>query len=215
MNYAERYCVALEGFADPLTPADQTPAEEISNGESRLGISLPEALRAYYLALGRHSVNRACDRLLPPDEWYIDQGHLTFVEGHHNTFFWGFPLDDTSENPAIYQGRLGHNTIHWDTENGRCAEFLVAMMHWQAVGGWLEFIGSASIGSADLERIRTHWQFVGGVDNGVMAFTEGGDVACVGGKDEDLELIAASRTEEDYEAMDKRLKSLGIALKPY
>jgi hypothetical protein len=215
MSYAERYCKALEAFADPLTPADRTPAEEISKAESRLGISLPEALRAYYLALGRHSVNQACDRLLPPDEWYIDQGYLTFVEGHHNTFFWGFPLYDTSEDPAICLGSLGHNTIHWDTENGRCAEFLVAMMHWQAVSGWLEFVGSAGIASADLEHIRTQWQCVGEVDNGVIAFAEGSDVACVGGNDENLELIAASRTEEGYEAMDERLKALGIALKPY
>jgi hypothetical protein len=45
MSYAERYCKALEAFADPLTPADRTPAEEISKAESWLGISLPEALR--------------------------------------------------------------------------------------------------------------------------------------------------------------------------
>ena len=214
MSYLDRYRQAMETISEPLTAKDGLSAEEIGEGEGRLGISLPEALRAYYFTLGRHALNRAYNRLYAPKEWFIHEGRLVFMEEHQTVLYWGFPIEAAGDDPMVYQGvNLRDNGIEWHCEDARCAEFMLVMMHWQAVCGGFACTGMTRITPANLERIRERWSLVGTLGGGMQAFTQRGDAACVIGEgEEDLELFAASRTEAGYERLDRRLTRMGIIL---
>ena len=213
MDYAARYREAIEVFCPPITLRDGTPAEEISKGESQLGLSLPEALRAYYLTLGRHPLNQAHNRLLSPEEWFLHEGRLVFMEENQVVLYWAFAIGEAGADPMVYQGiNLGDKAIDWHSEEARCADFMLVMMHWQAVCGGLEAMGMAHITPANLDSIRARWSLAGSLDGGMLAFTQRGDVACVIGQGDDLEIFAASRTEDGYERLDRRMTRLGIVL---
>lgn len=213
MNYAARYREAIEVFCSPLTSGDGTPAEEIRKGETQLGFSLPEAVRAYYRTLGRHRLNQAHNRLFSPEEWFVHEGRLVFMEENQAVLYWGVATDEGGADPVVYQGaNLRDEAIEWHSENACCADFMLVMMHWQAVCGGLEFMGMAHITPADLEQVRAQWSSIGALGGGLRAFTQHGDVACVIGQESDLEIFAASRTENGYERLDRRLTRLGIML---
>lgn len=52
LTYPEFYGEVFASLARPLTEADQVPEGVIAANERRLGVRLPEALRAYYALAG-------------------------------------------------------------------------------------------------------------------------------------------------------------------
>jgi hypothetical protein len=214
VSYADRYREAIAAFADPPAATDATPADEIAEGESRLGVKLPEAVRAYYLTAGRLNwLNRAHNRLYAPSQWFIHEDRLVFMEENQAVLYWGVKIDEAADDPAVYQGiNLGSKAIEWHLEEAGCAEFLVVMLHWQAVCGGLERMGMAKITPENLASIHTRWSPAGTLKGGMQAFTQRGDVACVIGEGEDLEIFAASRSEEAFERLERRLMRMDIHL---
>ncbi len=65
------------------------------------------ALRDDYLCAGRERrFNHVFNRLLPPQEWFIDQGQLVFMEVNQSVVFWGIALEaEMIDDPPIFQGR--------------------------------------------------------------------------------------------------------------
>lgn len=211
MSHAKRYQDAIAALARPLAPEDGEPAESIEAAEARLGIRLPAALRDYYLVAGRFDpLNQAHNRLFPPGDWFVDAGRLVFMEENQAVVFWGVVPD--GDDPPVWQGvNLTDQPIEWHEEVERCSEFLVVMLHWQAVCGGLEFAGIADITQEQAGRIRAAWRFIG-KSGDLEAFGGEGRAACIIGGDDSPQLYVGGRTEEDFEAIEAELEGIGVGL---
>jgi hypothetical protein len=214
VSFSSQYRQAIEALARPPTSDDGTPVEEIADGERRLGTQLPSALREYYLVAGRFDrLNRAHNRLYPPHDWFADAGKLVFMEENQEVAYWGVPItDDPEDDPPVLQGvNVSDQPIEWYPEDGRCAEFLLVMLHWQAVCGGMPATGGADIRPAILPRIRASWRSVGEV-GGVLALARDGGAVCVHGEGEALQLFAGGRTEDDFRSITAELARLDVTL---
>jgi hypothetical protein len=209
-----KYRQVIESLAKSLTSEDGVPAAEITAGEHRLGVRLPRALREYYLIAGRlDQLNRAHNRLYSAQDWFVDAGKLAFMEENQRVVFWGIPINGkTDDDPPVLQGvNISDQPIEWHPEHGCCSEFLVMMLHWQAVCGGMPFIGAADISSAALGRIRADWRFVGQMGE-LLAFARDGGAACVIGEGEALQLFAGSRTEVAFNLMSAEMAQIDVRL---
>src|SRR5260370_818934 len=104
--FSEQYRAIFATVGYHLTAKDGTPESDIQVAQERLGIALPDALRSYYLvAGGEKSFNTVHNRLLPPAEWWIDQGKDIFMEENQVVVVWGVPA--TAErlvDPPVHIG---------------------------------------------------------------------------------------------------------------
>jgi hypothetical protein len=179
--FEDRYAVAALSLLG-LVPDDAGMDERsLARAERHFGVALPEALRGYYLTLGNLSeLNDAHNRLLAPRDWFIDAGKLVFMVENQAVVYWGveaakWPDDD----PAVFQGVNLPDAIEWHPECDRCSEFLLVMLHWQAVMGGLEWLGTADeTGPAVADHLASRWRRVGGF-NGMEAFRREGRAACL------------------------------------
>jgi hypothetical protein len=213
-GFAEQIASVLKLLVRPLTAADGESEASISKGEARLGVKLPAVLREYYLLAGRFDqFNRAHNRLLRPEEWSVDGGKLVFLEENQCVVFWGVeaitsPIDD----PPVYQGQnVRARPTEWYLEHERCSEFLLVMLHLQAVWGGYGFLGGTEVASEALEKFLTGWTPVGSV-NELLAFNRDGKVACVIKSKGSLQLYVGGRTEQDFEVIENDLEALDVGL---
>jgi hypothetical protein len=214
VSYSTKYRQVIEALAKPLTSEDGVPAAEISAGEHRIGVRLPSALREYYLLAGRlDQLNHAHNRLYSACDWCVDAGKLAFMEENQAVVFWGIPINDnTDEDPPVLQGvNVSDQPIGWYPEHGCCSEFLLMMLHWQAVCGGMQFTGGADISSATLRRIQAKWRFVGEIGE-MLAFGRDAGAICVIGEGEALQLCAGGHTEHDFDLIRAELAQIGVKL---
>jgi len=87
--WSVRFRGLLADIAGRATPRHGYPLRAIEAAEVRLGVNLPAPLREYYLSVGRHKINSAHNRLLPPDALEVSQGRLVFMEENQCVVFWG------------------------------------------------------------------------------------------------------------------------------
>ena len=214
MSYSIKYRQVIEALARPLNFEDGVPAAEITAGEHRLSIQLPSALREYYLIAGRlDQLNCAHNRLYAPRDWFVDAGKLAFMEENQAVVFWGIPTgDDSDDDPPVLQGvNVSNQPIGWHPEHGCCSEFLLLMLHWQAVCGGMPFTAGADISSVELGRIQAEWRFVGEM-GGMLVFAQDGGAVCVIGEGQALQLFAGGRTEHDFNLISAELARIDVKL---
>jgi hypothetical protein len=178
-NHRGAYEQEYSSLGTRLTARDAMPLRRIELAEKRLGVVAPQVLRAYYQIAGRETrLNGAFNRLLPPEEWIVDQKHLIFMEENQAVVLWGVAATGKDVvDPAVYVGVNG-DEIEWHREHRQCSTFLSVMLHWQgAFGGGLPFTSTA-VASVALRRIlRRNWRFVGEV-NRMQAFAKRGKTVC-------------------------------------
>src|SRR5262245_45041251 len=123
-NFKELYRSAFENLGRPLISKDAIPARWILKAESDLGVNVPKALCDYYLVAGRESqFNRFQNRLLRPDEWFVDKGRLVFFEENQVVVVWGISATPRqTEDPPVEQGVNGE-TIEWYPEHENSSVF--------------------------------------------------------------------------------------------
>jgi hypothetical protein len=175
----------------------------IEAAEARLGLGLPGPLRDYYLSVGRHAINRAHDRLMPPDALEVAQGRLVFMEENECVVFWGVGIRSMAADPVVFQTD--------DLEDGdwyaetRCSQFLSVMMCWQAVGGGLPHTGfTEMIDTTEARRALRSWRSVGRI-NEMSAFVRDGRVVCLLADDDAAQLHVAARRRRDFLALASEL----------
>jgi hypothetical protein len=209
---------ALRGrFAPPLTPmsfrnrfeepvarlirapakAHRVPESRILEAERRLHLRLPEALRDYYLRVGRFDdLNRACDRLLAPEELRVASDRLLFYQGHQSGA-WGIPLQDVCrEDPPVYQCPDPKKS-EWYLDHQHLSDFWISMLYWQAVNGAMKYVDVQRVDEEVLERIRQHWPRIPmnwehGDD--MQVYREDGQVLWVAKVEGEWEVWAGGRT---------------------
>ena len=112
---------------------DGVTAAALARCERRIGVTLPAAMRAYYLLAGRvAAINTAHNRLLAPDQWRVEAGHLWFMEESQAVVHWGLPLRRLADDdPVVYQ-RANVAGARPYSERLRFAAFVVRISDWQA-----------------------------------------------------------------------------------
>jgi hypothetical protein len=213
-RFAERLKSTFATLVRPLTPEDGQPEASISVAESRLGLRLPAVLREYYLLAGRFDrFNRAHNELRRPEEWSADGGKLVFLEENQCVVFWGVDaVTSPDDDPPVYQAEnLRGRPTEWYLEHERCSEFLIVMLHFQAVLGGYEFLGGSDITSEALGKFLTGWAPAGSV-NRLLAFHRQGGAACVLEGGVPSQLHVGGRTEREFELIEAELKAVGVDL---
>jgi hypothetical protein len=177
-------------------------------------LRLPTVLREYYLLAGRFDrFNRAHNQLRRPEEWSLDGDKLVFLEENQCVVVWGVEgvrLPDA--DPPVYQGpNVRGQPTEWYLEHERCSEFLLVMLHLQAVWGGYEFLGGSDITSEALGKFLTGWKPAGRV-NELLAFSRAGGAACVLEGKGSGRLYVGGRTEREFEVIEAELEAIGVEL---
>jgi len=214
VSFVERLKSTFATLIRPLTSEDGQPEASISLAEARLGLRLPAVLREYYLRAGRFDrFNRAHNQLLRPEEWSVDRGKLVFLEENQCVVFWGVDAGSVPEDdPPVYQAEnVRGRPTEWYLEHKRCSEFLIVMLHLQAVWAGYDFLGGSSITSEALTKFLIGWTPAGSV-NELLAFNRQGAAACVLESKDSSQLYVGGRTERDFELIETELKAVGVEL---
>lgn len=175
----------------------------VRESERRVGARLPDPLRAYYLSVGRHPINRVHNRLWSPDEWAIHADMLVFMEENQGVVYWGVRERTRTPDPVVYQS-TDPGDGDWYAE-ARCSRFLAAMLCWQAVSGGLRWIGySDPVESKHLRRLGRTGKIVGRIGE-LSAFVVPGGVVCSVADGDNLVLHVGARNQRDFVTFPKVL----------
>jgi hypothetical protein len=169
--FADRYRSAFAALDLPLQPEHGLEAESIA-AMPLADLRLPRALADYYEVAGNETVLNHCyNRLLSPDEVFVESGRIAFMEENQAVVYWGVRGASGNEigvgdNPPLEQGtNVEGEALGWYTELTDCAEFLVTMLYWHAsFGGGLEFCASSTVRLELKTKLDEAFQLVGTVD---------------------------------------------------
>lgn len=146
---------------------------EIQVAEKRLGIVLPQALKSYYLAIGREkTVNGSHNFLFSPMELrFTSDGYLCFLGENQGVVIWGIKQTDLLDaNPKIYGTSDTFGLLkmdddkkrNWFLEADTVEDFLLSMAFWNATMGGLENIAFTDIEEAltpkTIQKIESNWE---------------------------------------------------------
>ena len=213
--YPEFYAEVFAALARPLTAADRVPEEVVAANEQRLGVQLPFALRAYYLAAGgMRQLNEPYNRLLPPERWRIDRRVLVFLTENQGVVKWGVAATRSRRvDPGVFyttaDGRGGHSD--WAREELSCSDFLPLMLCWQAAHGGMPRTGWAQVGPAVGEAVAAR-RGPGLRTRDLWASYRPGQVVCVAGRGDPVDILAAGRSDAEFGALRQELAGLGVGL---
>lgn len=212
-QFAARYRAVVESLARAPDADDGVSAAEIELTEERLGVRMPEALAQFYRTVGLfEQLTQTRNRLLPLKEAFLVGDKLVFMEEKQLVTLWGVKVGtEQSSDPPVFQGENSlDKPIVWNAEHDKCCEFLVVMLHCQAVRGGMEFTGIADITADQLARLREVWPEVGRCGDDLYAFGRDGRAACVICDDAEMDLLVGGRTQEDFDKISWELAALGI-----
>jgi hypothetical protein len=180
-NFARDYAGSFAEFGSALAPRDGCAESLIVAAEERLGIRAPRSLRDYYLVAGEEGrFNQIHNRLLPPEKWFVDRGHLAFMEENQVVVYWGVEASPSpADDPPVFQGvRVRAEPIAWYREHDRCSVFLTVLLHWHgAFGGAMGYTGTAPVPADIVGQLDRDWVFAGEV-NKMRAYHRNGQVVC-------------------------------------
>jgi hypothetical protein len=202
-GWADRFRGLLADIVGRTAPSHGYSAHAVAAAEARLGAPLPGPLRDYYLSVGRHKINRAHNRLWPPDALEISQRRLVFMEENQCVVFWGVRSRTAASDPVVFQ-TTDLEEGDWFAE-APCSEFLAAMMCWQAVGGGLPHIGySDRLSRAAARRMTRGWSAAGRM-GGLSAYAREGRVVCILDEGDSALVHVGSRSRRDFRALESEL----------
>ncbi len=90
-------------YPDSTTDAG-VPENAMLTAGTRLGVSIPAALREWYTRFGlRSDVWSRQDELLTPDSLHLNSAHLTFLVENQAVVEWGIAVEHlTDDDPPVY-----------------------------------------------------------------------------------------------------------------
>lgn len=137
-NHVETCRGFVEGYLGrPWEPSDGLPETDVRNAESRLGITLPAALRTFYLCTG--AVSELCtihNTILPPEELAFEEGYLMVMDENQSVVSWGIKQQDLeTPDPEVWQRNNSYD--EWYSEEKSFLELLTSMFDWyKQLGVW-------------------------------------------------------------------------------
>jgi len=142
------------------------PDQKIAELEGRLGIKLPNALKNYYVTLGKHeNLNYAYNRLLLPDDevGFSKDRYLLFFEEYQAVVSWGIKETDLQyENPPVWGNSGTDDEPDWYLEADTTEKFLLLMAIYNGTLGGLPYNANClePIDSEIVKMIKQNWTFV-------------------------------------------------------
>ena len=196
MNFEKHYREIFANFGYPLTSSSGCTKAELAKVEKSLGIKIPAALRAYALVAGRERrFNRSFQQWLPPAKWTVDRKRLVFMDENQSVVNWGVSL--TGPDPVVWQ-RINDDESPWQRECRRCSEFIAVILHYNAVGGGLEFIEHGDGTTPKLlRRVKARFKCYG-TANGMTAYSRPNQVICIQPK---MFVMGGGKTQRDLDLM--------------
>jgi hypothetical protein len=141
-DFANVFRTTYAALGRPLRRRDGMALSRIRTAERRLGVLVPTVLRDYFHVAGQETkFNAAFNRLLPPEEWFVDRKRLVFFEENQQVVYWGVPAAFTPDagrrtpdarrmsDPPVYQG-VSAERLYWYREHRNCSTFLLVLLHW-------------------------------------------------------------------------------------
>ncbi len=203
MPFEGEYSRLFSRLGVQLEPGDGFGREELLAAEQRLAAPIPEALHAYYRIAGRETqFNQAHNRLMPPDDWFVDAGHLVFLEENQNVVFWGVPTTPRTDDPPVEQGVNG-DTLEWHAEHHQCSIFLRVMLVWQATMGGFGRTWSARV-APDFPDALQDWLALGTI-NELHAYCRDRLALCFLPWSDGPRIFASGEKPDDLESLAGRL----------
>ena len=113
-------------FGSPLGKSHGVDAAILDKAEKRLGVSIPESLRAYYeIAGNERKFNRSMQRFLSPSNWFIDQKQLVFLDENQSVCQWGVSIKSKgAKDPKVSKGIDHGDDTEWHKEHNQCSIFI-------------------------------------------------------------------------------------------
>jgi hypothetical protein len=205
-KFAEGYRKVLTTLTGRESAAHGFPLRAVESAEAQLGCRIPEALRDYYLSVGRHELNRVHNRLRPPNDLEVSRGRLVFLEENQCAAYWGVRRG-TATDPKVAQ-TMDPEDGGWVSEV-RCSLFLPAMLCWYAASTWMPYTGCSDVmDPVAARRLVRGWPSAG--RSGVhAAFARAGQVVCIEDCGEGVMVRLRTRSRRDFDAL---VSEFGIAV---
>lgn len=141
-----------------LTANDGYTTDEIKQAENMLGLTMPEALRHFYLSVGKVEVLASSfQRFLPLDELQSDGEKIIFLAENQEVCLWATTIHDTTIW-VKYSDDEG-----WITEPIGLMDLILLTMYYNCAQGGFEFGGIAENEEtypAILEYVQKEWNKV-------------------------------------------------------
>ncbi|MBA4190760.1 MAG: hypothetical protein C0467_22470 [Planctomycetaceae bacterium] len=197
-RFADGYRSVLAAITGRASSAHGFPLRAVEAAEARLGFAIPEALRDYYLSVGRHELNRVHNRLWPPDDLEVHEGRLVFLEENQCVLYWGVPRRTSAADPVVSQ-TFDLDDAEWMREV-RCSLFLPAMLCYYAAS-WMPHSGyTDEMPHATARRLVRGWPSAG--RSGVhSAFARPGQVVTVEEAGSGVVVRLGTRSRRDFDAL--------------
>jgi hypothetical protein len=198
-KFTEGYSKLLAAITGRESSARGYPLRAVKAAEARLGFGIPEALRDYYLSVGRHELNRVHNRLWAPDDLQVSLGRLVFLEENQCAAYWGVRRRTAAADPVVAR-TMDLEDGDWVSE-ARCSLFLPAMLCWYAVSGWMPHTGfSDETGPDAARRLVRGWPCAG--RSAVhSAFARAGQVVSVEDSGGGCVVRIGTRSRRDFTAL--------------
>lgn len=132
----------LERAFGDFTSDHAVPASDLDAVESRLGVSLPPALRVLYERTGRHPLHTTHDVLIPPEGLGIVDGYLVVYRERQDVTEWAVAVANLLRvDPPVEKRVLDRGKFKFVEEFTTLSQFAAFQAAWQAVQGALPFVG--------------------------------------------------------------------------
>lgn len=120
-----------------LDVSEGVDIQSIEVAEKKLGVKLPQALKDFYLTVGKISLfTDGFEFFAKPKQIYIKGNKLVFLEENQAVLSWGVDLEDLSKDivPVYHSPNIGESEddVIWYTEALPLPEFLELIMYYQA-----------------------------------------------------------------------------------
>ena len=150
------------GFGD-WKPSCGYTDEDIKALEVKLGLTLPEPLKDFYITLGRrHEFMESDYHIYDIVDLVIKDDCLVFCEENQGLAEWGVKLCNIHlPNPQI-SGK-DYNTPVWVNESLQASAYLINLACWQAIMSQDE-VAQCSLKESDLHEIENHLEYIGDPD---------------------------------------------------
>ena len=194
----------------PIGEFDGLPERQLSAAERRLGFALPMLLRQFFLRVGkRRDLTRKYHRLLGPDALRVAAETLLFFEQSQQVVYWGIKVADAGvADPPVWQANNHtRKRLSWYPDHDHLSDFFITMLYRQFLE-YGENNGAMLITKQTLSAIRRGWPKIKlcGKNLGAMElFARDGQALCVFRQGQQLELLAAGRTEQEFLDLGRRL----------
>ena len=197
------YHLLVKRLLHPIRKSDGFSETEIVEAEQRLGLTLPRLLREFYLLTGaREDINGSYNRLLDPEDLFIDNDTLVFYEENQAVCVWGVARGNLNEeNPPVVRKDNTDEARVWEADFNHLSQFLTAMLFMQAVNGGMRHHG---IGTAAITQAPADWEVVrlGGSWNNTVLMRDG-VVLYIFGSEPGPEVFGAAKSKRKLRELEK------------